>query len=224
MAVPTDPRDRLPPFLRRYCPTQEQCRQWSAHGRQAVQRWVGWLWHDSAPRWQRLEWPWKLWSICVLFSVVFLPLFFIHGRSYTEVAIEQPPAAIVDDTPKTVVSDVPPLVTPPDPPSQPQVATASEPSTETAPAPAKHGKKRRRPQPSTAHDETPTPPSPFAARGLPHPATLRSPRGFQLQSHWRPGHRYLLYVVRGWLPERGKMVIFTSCGNDHGPQRQSLPH
>ena len=121
MAVPTDPRDRLPPFLRRYCPTQEQCRQWSAKFHQAVQHWLAWLWHDAGPRWRQLERPWKIWSICVVFAVVFLPLLFIRGSGRTELAVDPSPV-IADDTRKTKASDVPPHSLPVSP-SHPQVAT-----------------------------------------------------------------------------------------------------
>ena len=59
MTVPRDPRDRLPPSLRRYCPSQQQCRLWSANCRSFIHHWLtrvckgcglGWLALDSTAR------------------------------------------------------------------------------------------------------------------------------------------------------------------------------
>ena len=171
MASLNDPRDILPPFLRRYCPSQEQCRAWSTKCRAAI--------YDAWQHWLRLERPWKLWSICVLFAVVFLPFLFVtgdqrpsrpvmtpdRGKVSANVSSQQatdenplPQATVEGDKEhsKLVHVDVPPPV----PTSLPQVATDDKPSTTTAHAPAKHRKKRTKPHSSDATKEIlqPSPP------------------------------------------------------------------
>ncbi len=102
MNAPSDPRDRLPPFLRRYCPDQQTCRLWSAKCRSILYDWLArffkacaraWLAlvRTSRPfvayvarRWRELDRKWRTWTVCALVAVLLLPLLFVFGGRRTE--------------------------------------------------------------------------------------------------------------------------------------------
>jgi probable HAF family extracellular repeat protein len=110
MNAPSDPRDRLPPFLRRYCPDQQTCRLWAAKCRSFLYDWLvrfgkacarAWLalvrtsrpFVDSvARRWRELDRKWRIWTVCALVAVLLLPLMFVFRGHRTEPA-ETPAAA-----------------------------------------------------------------------------------------------------------------------------------
>jgi hypothetical protein len=60
MAAPRDPRDRLPPFLARYCPDSEivkqQSRLWAAKFLSFLYRWLTRFGKACARGWWALDW------------------------------------------------------------------------------------------------------------------------------------------------------------------------
>ena len=72
MDAPRDPRDRLPPFLRQYCPDQQQYRLWSAKCRSVVYDRLARFEKACARGWSALGWTSRLLLVCVIAFVVFL--------------------------------------------------------------------------------------------------------------------------------------------------------
>ncbi|MEI8376546.1 MAG: hypothetical protein WCJ35_27325, partial [Planctomycetota bacterium] len=74
MTAPRDPRDRLPPYLRRYCPDQQQCRLWSAKCRSVLYEWPARFGKGCALAWSVLDWTACLFLISTVGLVLFAVL------------------------------------------------------------------------------------------------------------------------------------------------------
>lgn len=74
MSAPRDPRDRLPPYLRRYCPSQQQCRLWSAECRSVLYGWLTRFGKACARSWSVFDSTARLFLFCgvglALFAVL----------------------------------------------------------------------------------------------------------------------------------------------------------
>ncbi|MEI8375612.1 MAG: hypothetical protein WCJ35_22555 [Planctomycetota bacterium] len=66
MNAPHDPRDRLPPLLQRYCPSQQQCRLWSAKCRSVLHGWLTQFGRGCARAWSALDSTARLFLICAV--------------------------------------------------------------------------------------------------------------------------------------------------------------
>jgi len=146
MAAPVDPFDRLPPFLRRYCPDREtinrQSQLWAGKvifllyraltalakacvwGCSALGR-SGWqLIAYTARRWKQLDRKWRIWAGCTLLTFLLLPLLStVSGRR------REPAATPVDKTP----ASQPATETPPKPETA-STRKAGQPRSEQQPA------------------------------------------------------------------------------------------
>lgn len=67
--VPLPPhefRDLLPPFMRRFCPSQQQCRQWSAECRSFIHHWLTRVCKGCGRAWSALDSTARLFLVCAV--------------------------------------------------------------------------------------------------------------------------------------------------------------
>jgi tetratricopeptide (TPR) repeat protein len=76
-AAPRDLCDLLPPFLRRYCPDQQQCRLWAAKCRSVLYDWLARFGKACARGWSALDRRGRLFVVGGAFAAVALLLFAI---------------------------------------------------------------------------------------------------------------------------------------------------
>ena len=74
--LPHEIRDHLPPLLRRYCPSQQECRLWSAECRSFIHRWLTRVYKGCGRGWSALDSTARQFLVCavgLVFLTVLLP-------------------------------------------------------------------------------------------------------------------------------------------------------
>ena len=64
--LPHEIRDNLPPLLRRYCPSQQECRLWSAECRSFIHRWLTRVYKGCGRGWSVLDSTARLFLVCTI--------------------------------------------------------------------------------------------------------------------------------------------------------------